>query len=137
MVNGIPEVQAMFRRKAAKVAATAKAQAQTSGEQVASAMRYLAPREQGELIRSIRVEDAASIETSKGARGFIGVVVKAGDETTIVTNHTGARFQNAKLQENGTKNMPASPYFNPAWRANRTRVRSAISRAIRKAWTDG
>lgn len=137
MVNGIPEVQAMFRRKAAKVAAAAKAQAQTSGEQVASAMRYLAPREQGELIRSIRVEDAASIETSKGARGFIGVVVKAGDETTIVTNHTGARFQNAKLQENGTKNMPASPYFNPAWRANRTRVRSAISRAIRKAWTDG
>lgn len=137
MVNGIPEVQAMFRRKAAKVAAAAKAQAQTSGEQVASAMRYLAPREQGELIRSIRVEDAASIDTSKGARGFIGVVVKAGDETTIVTNHAGARFQNAKLQENGTKNMPASPYFNPAWRANRTRVRSAISRAIRKAWTDG
>lgn len=137
MVNGIPEVQAMFRRKAAKVAAAAKAQAQTSGEQVASAMRYLAPREQGELIRSIRVEDAASITTSKGSRGFIGVVVKAGDETTIVTNHTGARFQNAKLQENGTKNMPASPYFNPAWRANRSRVRSAISRAIRKAWTDG
>ena len=134
MVNGIPEVQAMFRRRAAKVAAAAKAQAQTSGEQVASAMRYLAPREQGELIRSIRIEDAASI---KGARGFIGVVVKAGDETTIVTNHTGARFQNAKLQENGKKNMPASPYFNPAWRANRTRVRSAISRAIRKAWADG
>lgn len=137
MVNGIPEVQAMFRRKAAKVAAAAKAQAQTSGEQVASAMRYLAPREQGELIRSIRVEDASTITTSKGERGLIGVVVKAGDETTIVTNHTGARFQNAKLQENGTKNMPASPYFNPAWRANRTRVRSAISRAIRKAWTDG
>ena len=137
MVNGIPEVQAMFRRKAAKVASAAKAQAQTSGEQVASAMRYLAPREQGELIRSIRVEDAASITTSKGERGFIGVVVKAGDETTIVTNHTGARFQNAKLQENGTKNMPASPYFNPAWRANRRRVRSAISRAVRKAWKDG
>lgn len=137
MVNGIPEVQAMFRRKAAKVAAAAKAQARSQGDQVASAMRYLAPREQGELIRSIRVEDAASIETSKGARGFIGVVVKAGDETTIVTNHTGARFQNAKLQENGTKNMPASPYFNPAWRSNRSRVRSAITRAVRKAWADG
>lgn len=137
MVNGIPEVQAMFRRRAAKVAAAAKAQARVGGEQVASAMRYLAPREQGELIRSIRVEDASTITTSKGERGLIGVVVKAGDETTIVTNHTGARFQNAKLQENGTKNMPASPYFNPAWRANRTRVRSAISRAIRKAWTDG
>lgn len=137
MVKGIPEVQAMFRRKAAKVAAAAKAQAQTSGEQVASAMRYLAPREQGELIRSIRVEDASTITTSKGERGLIGVVVKAGDETTIVTTKSGGRFQNAKLQETGTKNMPASPYFNPAWRANRSRVKSAITRAVRKAWADG
>lgn len=137
MVKGIPEVQAMFRRKAAKVAAAAKAQARDQGEQVAAAMRYLAPREQGELIRSIRVEDAASVPTSKGERGFIGVMVKAGDETTVVTNHSGGRFQNAKLQEHGTRNMPASPYFNPAWRANRRRVRSAISRAVRKAWADG
>lgn len=134
MVNGIPEVQAMFRRKAAKVAAAAKAQARVSGEQVASAMRYLAPRDHGEIIRSIRVEDASSVTTSRGERGFLGVVVKAGDETTIVTNESGSRFQNAKLQEHGTKNMPANPYFNPAWRANRTRVRSAITRAVRKAW---
>lgn len=137
MVNGIPEVQAMFRRKAAKVAAAAKAQARVSGEQVASAMRYLAPREQGEIIRSIRVEDASSVTTSRGERDFLGVVVKAGDETTIVTNESGSRFQNAKLQEHGTKNMPANPYFNPAWRANRTRVRSAITRAVRKAWVSG
>ena len=136
MVNGIPEMQAMFRRRAAKVVAAAKAQAQASGEQVASAMRYLAPRDQSELVRSIRVEDASSITTSRGERGFIGVVVKAGDETTIVTNGTGGRFQNAKLQEHGTKNMPANPYFNPAWRGNRTRVRAAITRAIRKAWVD-
>lgn len=127
----------MFRRRAAKALAAGKAQARASGEQVASAMRYLAPREQGELIASIRVEDAETVTTRKGERGFIGVMVKAGDATTIVTNGSGARFQNAKLQENGTKNMPASPYFNPAWRANRTRVRSAITRAVRKAWTIG
>lgn len=137
MVNGIPEVKAMFRRKAAKVHAAAKAKAKESGEQVASAMRYLAPRDERELIDSIRVEDAGSLATSKGERGFIGVVVKAGDETTIVTNSSGGRFQNAKLQETGTMNMPANPYFNPAWRANRRRVRSAISRAVRKAWKDG
>ncbi|RQP05296.1 MAG: hypothetical protein D1H97_13545 [Paracoccus sp. BP8] len=137
MVKGIAEMQAMFRRRAAKAVAAGKAQAQASGDQVASAMRYLAPREDGALIRSIRVEDAETIATSRGERGFIGVVVKAGDDTTIVTSHTGARFQNAKLQEHGTKNMAANPYFNPAWRANRARVRSAISRAIRKAWASG
>ena len=134
MVNGIPQVRAMFRRKAAAVAAQAKLAARQGGEEVAQAMRYLAPKDERELVDSIRVEDAASITTSKGERGFIGVVVKAGDETTIVTNSSGGRFQNAKLQENGTKNMPANPYFNPAWRANRTRVRGKITRAIRKAW---
>lgn len=135
MVNGIPGVQAMFRRKAAAVVAAGKAAARKGGEDVAAAMRYLAPKDQRELVNSIRVEDAATRKTSSGETGFIGVVVKAGDETTIVTNERGQRFQNAKLQENGTKNMPANPYFNPAWRANRTRVRGNITRAVRKAWT--
>lgn len=137
MVNGIPGVQAMFRRKAAAVVAAAKASASKGGEDVAAAMRYLAPKDQRELIKSIRVEDAATRKTSGGEVGFIGVVVKAGDETTIVTNSRGQRFQNAKLQETGTKNMPANPYFNVAWRQNRTRVRGAITRAVRKAWTSG
>lgn len=135
MVNGIPQVQAMFRRKAAAVVAAGRAAAKKGGEDTAAAMRYLAPKDQRELVNSIRVEDAATRQTSGGEVGFIGVVVKAGDETTIVTNERGQRFQNAKLQENGTKNMPANPYFNPAWRANRTRVRGAITRAVRKAWT--
>ena len=135
MVNGIPGVRAMFKRKAALVVQQAKSAAGQGGEEVAQVMRYLAPRDEAELIRSIRVDDASAVETKAGSRGFIGVVVKAGDETTIVTNSRGQRFQNAKLQENGTKNMPASPYFNPAWRQNRTRVRGAITRAVRKAWT--
>ena len=135
MVNGIPGVQAMFKRKAALVVQQARAAAGQGGEDVAQVMRYLAPRDEAELIRSIRVDDASAVETKAGSRGFIGVVVKAGDETTIVTNSRGQRFQNAKLQETGTKNMPANPYFNVAWRQNRTRVRGAITRAVRKAWT--
>jgi len=134
MVNGIPEVQAMFRRRAAAVVAAARAQSHKSGEEVAAAMRFLAPRDEGELIGSIRVEDASSITTRRGARGFIGVLVKAGDSTTVVTNASGGRFQNAKIQEFGTRKRAANPYFYPAWRANRTRVRGAISRAVRKAW---
>lgn len=135
MVNGIPGVQAMFRRKAAAVAQAVRDASRKGGEDVASAMRYLAPTsDQGKLVKSIRVEDASSRTTSKGTTGFIGVIVKAGDATTVVTNGRGQRFQNAKLQENGTKNMPANPFFNPAWRMNRSRVRGAISRAARKAW---
>lgn len=137
MVKGAAEVHAMFRRKAAAVVKAGRDAAKQGGDEVASAMRYLAPKDERELVASIRVEDASSISTSKGERGFIGVMVKAGNETTIVTNSKGVRFQNAKLQETGTKNMPANPYFNPAWRANRTRVRGKITRSIRKAWQNG
>lgn len=126
----------MFKRKARAVHDAAKAASRKGGEEVSAAMRFLAPRDEQELIRSIRVEDATSITTSKGERGFIGVVVKAGDATTVVTNKSGGRFQNAKLQENGTAKMPANPYFNPAWRLNRPRVRAAITRAVRRAWID-
>src|SRR5690606_25303855 len=104
------------------------------GDEVAAAMRHLVPRDDGDLLRSIRVEDASSITTRRGERGFIGVVVKAGDSSTAVTTATGGKFQNARLQEFGTRNRPASPYFYPAWRMNRSRVRSGLSRAIRKAW---
>ena len=134
-VKGAAQVHAMFQRKGAAVIAAAKDAAKIGGQEVAQTAQYLAPRDQFELINSIRVEDASTRTTSRGTTDFIGVVVKAGDETTIVTNERGQRFQNAKLQENGTKNMPANPYFNPAWRALRSRVRARITRAISKAWT--
>lgn len=134
MVKGIPQMQAMFRRKAAAVTEAARAAAKGGGEEVAQAMRYLAPKDQRELVNSIRVEDAETVSTRGGDRGFIGVTVKAGDATTVVTNSTGGKFQNAKIQEFGTKSRAASPYFFPAWRANRTRVRGKITRAVRKAW---
>jgi len=134
MVKGLEAVEADLIRRLYNVRLTAKQEARSQGEGVAAAARYLAPRDDGNLIRSIRVEDADSVTTSKGEHDFIGVKVVAGDETTMVTNGSGGRFQNARIQEFGTKTRGANPYFFPAWKANRRRVRSAISRAIRKAW---
>ena len=54
MVNGIPEVQAMFRRKAAAVKAAAQGAAKKGGEEVASAMRYLAPVDQPRIRDAVR-----------------------------------------------------------------------------------
>ncbi|WP_323008933.1 HK97-gp10 family putative phage morphogenesis protein [Paracoccus sp. (in: a-proteobacteria)] len=135
MVKGLDEVQADLIRRLYNVRLAAKQEARTQGEGVAAAARYLAPRDDGDLIRSIRVEDVDSVTTSKGGRDFIGVAIKAGDEKTVVTNSSGGRFQNARIQEFGTKSRAANPFFFPAWKANRRRVRSAISRAVRKAWT--
>ena len=137
MVNGVPQVRAMLKHKGAAVVDAARAAARKGAEEMTDAMRFLVPRDQSELYRSIRVEDAATINTGQGEREFVGVVVKAGDETTIVTNERGQRFQNARIQEFGTKERAANPYFYPAYRANRSRVRAAMTRAIRKAWTSG
>lgn len=139
MVKGIAEVQADLIRRVHNVRLAAKNEARSQGTHLAAAMRILAPVQSGadggDLRRSIRVEDANTVTTRKGERDYIGVVVRAGDETTIVTNSSGQRFQNARLQEFGTATMGANSYFYPAWKANRRSIRGAITRAIRKAWT--
>lgn len=134
MVKGIPEVREELIRRIYNARVAAKNEAKTQAGGVANAMKHLAPKDDGNLIRSIRVEDKDSIETKAGERGYSGVSIKAGDATTIVTNKAGAQFQNARIQEFGTKDRDANPFFFIAWKANRRRVRSAITRAIRKAW---
>ena len=129
---------AMLRRHGAAAIEAARQQAHKEAEIIARMARTFAPEDQQNLIKSIRVEDASAITGRNGAEiGFIGAVVKAGNESTIVTNERGQRFQNAKLQENGTKNMPANPYFNPAKRLRRRAAKANITRAMRKAWKDG
>ncbi|RWR09807.1 hypothetical protein [Paenirhodobacter populi] len=138
MADDASRLGAMMRKHLAAALAAGKAAARTGGEEVANVMRATAPRHEFELIRSIRVEDTDTFRSTKGGDvAFVGVVVKAGDDTTLVTNSRGQKFQNAKLQEHGTKNMPANPYFNASWRRMRTRVRSRITRSIRKAWLNG
>lgn len=132
------QLGALLRARIAAAIQAGKIAARQGGEEVANVMRATAPRDEQELIRSIRVEDASTRKTSKGGdQAFIGVVVKAGDATTIVTNGRGVKFQNAKLQEHGTKNMPANPYFNSSYRRMRSRVKSRITTAMRKAWKAG
>lgn len=45
---------------------------------------------------------------------------------------TAERFQKSTGRHVGK--IPASPYFYPGWRSNRDRSKSAIKRAITKAW---
>ena len=65
------------------------------------------------------------------------VTVFAGDSSTIVTNKSGKRFQNARNQEYGTTNMKANPFFFVAYRLNKRRGKSRITRAITKGLKEG
>lgn len=138
MADGAARLGAMMQKHLKAALAAGLAQAQKEGDIIANIMRATAPRDELELVKSIRVEGATSYTTSRGKEiNFIGVIVKAGDETTIVTNKRGQKFQNAKLQEHGTRKMPANPYFNASYRRRKTQAKSNITRAVKKAWKEG
>lgn len=137
MSTGLDRVRAKLHSHAAAAIAAGIAEARVQGGIIAGLAKSFAPQDDGDLIASIRVEDASSIATSRGTTGFVGVIVKAGDENTMVTGKNGRKFQNAKLQEVGTQDMPANPYFNPAKRMRRRAAKAAIAKAVRKAWKDG
>lgn len=63
------------------------------------------------------------VRSSGRGAGNLSIVIYAGDSQAFY----------ARWQEFGTVHMRAQPYFFPAYRANRKRVRSRISRAITKA----
>lgn len=138
MVDDAARLGNLMRKRLAAVVEAGRSQARKEAEIIANIMRATAPRDELELIGSIRIEDATSRKTTKGGEaGFVGAVVKAGDETTIVTNARGQRFQNAKLQEHGTKKMKANPFFNSSYRRRRALAKGNITRAVKKAWVNG
>lgn len=166
MSDGASRLGAMMRKHIAAAIAAGKAQAQKEGQIIAGIMRATVPRQEGKLLKSIRVEEIDTIKLSGGAKGayarrqgnrsagsdtnrsanFVGVIIRAGDETTLVTGEkpgkksgmrSGTHFQNARLQEFGTKDMPANPFFYPSYRLRKSLVKSNITRAIRKGWIDG
>jgi HK97 gp10 family phage protein len=61
--------------------------------------------------------------------------IEAGGEATTkpVRDGQSATYDYALAQEFGTVNMPAHPFFWPAWRLKRRRFKSRMTRAAKKA----
>ena len=116
-----------------------------SGEEVAADMRQLAEasRRSGDLIESIHVTGpgettpAHSADGGQRTAGEYEVLVTSGDSDTrhshLVEGGTGER-QHKDGTPTGT--MPAKPFFNPAYRLNRDRIRRRLRRIINKAIKD-
>lgn len=103
------------------------------GDEFASLAKTLAPVDTGALRDSIAVTppggSTPAFSQPGGSRvaGPTEVIVTAGDHE--------ARY--AHLVEYGTSKNEAEPFFWPAWRVLRTRIRNRINRAARKAVRDG
>lgn len=110
---------------------------------IVSTMKTLVPRDQGALAASMgwtwgpAPEGSITIGSAGGPNG-VSITIYAGSAATLVSNSRGVQFQNARLQEFGTKAMAAHPYFFPAVRAHRrgftARVNRAAVREMRKVW---
>jgi HK97 gp10 family phage protein len=105
-----------------------------SAEEVAAMQRQLAPEDSGALKESIEVTPPGQATPAYSQPGGSRV---AGELEAIVTaGNKDVRYPH--LVEHGTTEAAAQPFFWPGFRLTRkrgaTRIKSAISRAIRKNW---
>lgn len=119
-----------------KIIAALKAQMEIYATELVAEMRMLVPVDSGALRDSIGWTWG---DAPKGSISLSNISSKV--DGVFITIYVGTRDKKlgdadayyARWQEFGTKNMPANPFFYVTWRANRRRVRSGISRTVRKA----
>ncbi len=122
-----------YKRGLARIPPAVKKQSYAAldkqAERMLGAMRRFAPRDEGRLIASIRAEKDPSL---------LRIALMAGGSLTTrtVRKGSGVMYDYAVAQEFGTKEMPANPFFWPAWRLFRKPARAAVKRAMNKAIKD-
>ncbi|KZK80888.1 hypothetical protein PsAD46_03936 [Pseudovibrio sp. Ad46] len=140
MVKGEQEFRRFMRKILPDAVKNAARQAmEEAAERIAQHMRQMVPKDEGALLASIGwtwgkpPEGAMAIGEVRSSERGLRVVIYAGNNTTMVTNKRGIKFQNALIQEFGTKGRKANPFFYPVYRSQRRAAKSLITRRINKA----
>ncbi|MBS9477655.1 HK97 gp10 family phage protein [Ancylobacter sp. VKM B-3255] len=121
---------ARLRRRLMAIPKAVKAELQPtlekSADEVVATAQRLAPVDDGTLRDSIRREPGEH---------DLEVRVEAGGEATTreVRRGIGVGYDYALAVEYGTIDTPAQPFFWPAYRLSRNRIKSRAKRAISKA----
>lgn len=141
-MEGLARVHRMLAQIPEKVQEAARQSLEASAEEIVQLMRRLVPRDSGALANSIgwtwgdAPAGSMTIGTVKGGKragaayGAMVITIYAGGKIA------GADAFYARFQEFGTRKMLANPFFYPAYRANRGKVRARLTRAVRKALRD-
>lgn len=109
-----------------------------TAEEMVALMRDLVGKDEFDLLNSIgwtwgKPPKGSVAFATSSEQNSLRIVIFAGNESTVVTNKRGVQFQNALIQEFGTAEQPANPFFFPSYRALRKRGRGRVTREIRKA----
>ncbi len=145
-VKGLKELNEKLRRMPIAAKETARASVMQGATDLVNLQRQLVPVDKGDLRESIVATPPGGTTPpysqpggSKTA-GPLQAIVTAGNtnvryahlvEFGVAPHVNGGLFQGSQ-----NPGAPAQPYFWPAYRALRTRIRSRISRNINKAIKD-
>lgn len=132
--GGIGRLQRRLAAIPSAIVKAAQPAVAKSAEDIAAAMKALAPAESGDLRDSIAVTLAGQ-QTPAYSQPGGSMTVPENAAAVTVGNHA-VRY--AHLVEYGTSRTPAHPYFWPAFRLNRNiaarRIKRAVGQAVRKNW---
>ncbi|MCH4542927.1 HK97-gp10 family putative phage morphogenesis protein [Ochrobactrum sp. A-1] len=139
MVDGIKALEKRLTKTIPEVIRKAASDAMEKGAQeVVDMMKRRVPRDTGELASTIgwswgdAPKGSMIIGEVRGRQyNTMRIVIYAGSDKTRVGSRN--QFQLARLLEFGTLKMGPKPFFFGSWRANKKRVRSRVTRAIREA----
>jgi HK97 gp10 family phage protein len=131
MVDGISGMTAELTKTIPNnVRNAAKAAMEQGAEELVKMMKSLAPVDSGGLQMSISWTwgkppkgSRVIAKSDPDAMGGLAITIYAGNDVAYY----------AAWQEFGTIKMPKHPFFFPAWRSLRKRVRSRIARNVNKA----
>jgi HK97 gp10 family phage protein len=98
-------------------------------EKIASTMRQVAPRDEGDLAGSIAVTGPGQSTPPYSQPG--GALIVPENAAAITAGNSDVRYPH--LQEHGTSFHAAQPFFWPSFRMHRKRALTAIKRSIGKA----
>ena len=122
-----------MRRKMAAIPRKIRAEMETSlaasAEELVAMQKRLAPVDGGQLRDSIRWV-RGTVSGVRGMRGALTAENVSRDNMTATVLTTDFK---AAFVEFGTVKRTATPFFFPAYRALKRRIKSRISRAVNKA----
>lgn len=126
-VQGLEKLRAKMRALPDAVRGEIRAAMERGANEIVALAKTLVPVDQGDLRDSIGWTwgDAptGSMALAQGGTADMRLTIYAGDSQAFY----------ARWVEFGTARMSAQPFFFPAYRALRRRVRSRVARAVNKA----
>lgn len=130
MVDGLKRLNRKLSRLPAATRKRLQADINLRAREINVAQRAFVPIDDGILRGSIKNQEI-------GGDRIGNVITAGGSETTRpVRDGASVTFDYALAQEFGTQEHPPSPFFYGPYRAVRSRIRSSITRGLKRAIRD-